>query len=67
MAHPPMTLGTRPTNTLTGKGATIKNDWKKIMKKYHYDIIAGVAVAWIVLQYLDRLNAGHWIQYWIGG
>jgi len=35
------------------------------MKKYHYDIIVGVAVAWVVLQYLDRLNAGKWLQYWL--
>ena len=27
-----------------------------IMKTYHYHIISGVAVAWIVLQYLDRLR-----------
>ncbi len=25
------------------------------MKKYHYDILTGVAVIWIIVQLLDRL------------
>jgi len=28
----------------------------QFMKTYHYNILTGVAVAWILLQYLDRLR-----------